>query len=194
MAGGVETTNGLTVITSGLTVRGSVPAGATVSLFADSYNPTQKYGKAFYDSASTDSGRTFSFTQIGDSGNYNVIATNLLTRQGAIVTSLYVRPEGHDSIFVPFDTLGEISGAVISVRNTDTVAVKSLNVYCEGSNFFTRSDSLGFYKMSNIPLGKYRVALVLSSSSIVGETGFEIKQVAELNDKKPFVNLNFVVK
>jgi hypothetical protein len=194
MAGGVETTNGLTVVTSGLTVYGSAPDGSTVLLFADAYNPTQKYGKAFSDSASIESEKTFSFKQIRDSGSYNIIAINTRTRRGAMIPSLYMRPGGHDSIVVPFDTLGEISGVVTYVKNADTVAMRSLDVYCEGSNIFARSDSAGFYKMSAIPLGKYRVALVLSSSAVVGETGFEMKQVADLNDKKPGVILNFIVK
>jgi hypothetical protein len=194
LAGGVETTNGLVVVSSGLTVHGIAPAGSMVSIFADFYNPTQNNRKAFSDSASVDSEKTFSFKQIGESGMYNVIAINPVTHQGAMIPSLYMWPGGHDSIVVPFDTLGEIGGVVTYVKNADTIALGSRDVYCEGSNFFARSDSAGFYKMSNVPLGKYRVALVLSISSMVGETGFEMKQVAELNDKNPAVILNFVVK
>jgi|WetSurMetagenome_2_1015567.scaffolds.fasta_scaffold195079_2 hypothetical protein len=194
MAGGVETTNGFTIVASGLTVHGSAPIGSLISILPESFNPISGFNTAFKDSASIDSGKAFSFKQIRDTGTYNVFAINSSTRKGARVTSLHIIPGGYDSIVVPFDTLGEISGFAISVRNADTVAVKSLNVYCEGSNFFARTDSNGFYKMSAVPLGKYRVALVLGSSSMVGETGFEMKQFAEPNDHEPAVILNFVVK
>ncbi len=193
LAGGVETTNGLTVVASGLTVRGSAPAGSTVSLFADSYNPLQTYRKAFSDSAAVDSGKTFSFKQIADSGMYNVIAINSLTRRGATISSLFIRPGGRDSIFIPFDTLGKISGSVTYVKNADTVAVGLLNVYCKGSNFFTHSDSAGHYALSDIPLGTYRVALVLGISAAVGESEFEMEQPAVLNGNNVAVINNFAI-
>ena len=195
MAGGVETTNGLTIIASGLTVHGSAPAGSKVSIFADSFNPAPNYRKAFSDSASVDSGETFSFKQIGDSGAYNVIAINPLARRGAMFPSLYLRPDEYDSIFIPFDTLGEISGVTLTINNSDTTAFGFNDVYCKGTNFFTRSDSSGYYKMSNIPLGKYRVALVIQVAlATVGPPEYEIEQAAELNEKNLIVDLDFFVK
>jgi hypothetical protein len=194
MAGGVETTNGLTVIASGLIVSGSAPAGSMVSLFSDSYNPTQEYGKAFSDSASIDSERTFSFKQIGDSGSYNVFAINPVTRKGAIVPSLRLRSGGHDSIFIPFDTLGEISGVALHVVQSDTVAIGLGDVFLAGSNFFTRTDLAGYYKMGNIPLGKYRVIMPVKASTIVGDKEFLIENVAELSHQNITVISDLIIK
>jgi hypothetical protein len=49
--------------------------------------------------------------------------------------------------------------------------------------------------MSNIPLGKYRVALVIRVAlATVGPPEYEIEQAAELNEKNLIVDLDFFVK
>jgi hypothetical protein len=194
LAGGVETTNGLTVVASGLTVHGSAPIGSVVSILPDSFNPISGNRMAFFDSASINSGKAFSFIQIRDTGAYNVFAINSSTHQGARVTALHIAPGGYDSIYIPFDTLGEISGYALQVIKSDTFALGAHDVYLEGSNFFTRSDSAGHYKMSNIPWGKYRVRLTTSASSAAPDKVVKIEQIAELNDQNIAVILNFVVK
>jgi hypothetical protein len=194
MAGGVETTNGLTVVASGINVHGSAPIGSMVSIVSDSFNPISANSKAFFDSTVIDSETTFSFKQIKDSGSYNVFAINPLTHKGAIVTSLRLLPGGHDSIFIPFDTLGEISGVAQNIIKSDTVAIRSSDVYLAGSAFFTRTDTAGYYKMSNIPLGIYRVTLIVKVSAAVGENEFTIANVAELNNQKTNSIVNFITK
>jgi hypothetical protein len=192
MAGGVETTNGLTVVASGLSVHGSAPGGSAVSILPDSFNPVSGFNRAFKDSAIIDSGKTFSFKQIRDTGAYTVFAINSSTRTGARASSLHLLPGGHDSIFIPFDTLGEITGRALKIIKSDTFALSAQDVYLEGSNFFTRSDSMGHYKMSNIPLGKYRVKLIIRVSTAVGDDTFEIEKAVELNDQKISVVLNLI--
>jgi hypothetical protein len=193
MAGGVETTNGLTVVVSGLTVRGTAPAGSVISMLPDTFNPVSGTGKTFPQSPSADSGMAFSFSQIRDTGSYTVFAINSSTHKGARVASLHVVPGVYDSIVVPFDTLGEIHGRALQVIMSDTLVLGALDLYLEGSNFYTRSDSAGYYKMSNIPLGKYQVKLTIQHSTLTGDNEFKIVQVAELSDQNIAVTLNFIV-
>jgi hypothetical protein len=194
LAGGVETTNGLTVVAAGLAVHGSAPIGSMVSLFPSSINPISKNSAAFIDSVLIDSGGTFSFERIGDSGNYNVVAINAVTRRGAMVSSLHIRPDGRDSIVVPFDTLGRISGFAVYVKNSDTLKLGFYDVYLAGSNFFTQTDSAGFYKISDIPMGKYRVILTVKASTITPVREYTIEQAAEVDDQNTTVLLNFFIE
>jgi hypothetical protein len=195
LAGGVETTNGLTVVASGMTVRGSAPAGSTVSIFSESFNPTEKNSRLFTDSESVDSGKTFSFIPIRDSGSYNIVAINAMTHRGAMIPSFPVRPGVRDSIFIPFRLLGEIRGLLFYVKNSDTIALGSFGVYCKGSNFSTQSDSSGYYTISTIPLGPYRVALVPKAWGAVAPIfDTEIEQTAELDTSNRTVTLDFLVR
>jgi hypothetical protein len=165
IAGGVETTNGLIVVSSGLTVRGSAPVGSVVTMFLKSYNPlaVTDLSSGFSEGVVMEpGGNTFTFTTMRDSGEYNVFARNPQTDSGAIVSALRIRAGCHDSVVVPFERLGEIRGSVVRVANgADTVGVMNQHVYCEGSNLTARTDSLGRYVISDVPLGSFKVKLML---------------------------------
>ncbi len=194
-AGGVETTNGLTVVASGKTIHGRAPIGSTVSLFSQYYNPTLPGGglDESRDSVSIDEGLTYSFAVPRDSSTYNIIAISATADSGAVASSLLVQAGRRDSLYIPFNRLGEISGSAIRVNNSDTTAISFHNIYLEGSNLFTQSDSLGYYKISNIPLGQFTVKLVLEGPVIVS-TGPPTSHYALLGQQDTTVIVNFIIK
>jgi hypothetical protein len=192
-AGGVETTNGLTVVSSGLTVRGSAPVGSTVYLFSKSYSPLAPSNemKGFGDSISLDSGITFSFTTIRDSGSYNILARNTPADSGALISALHVRSGGHDSLVAAFDRLGKIRGTVSRiVSGGNTVAAKDQGIYCEGSNLTARSDSLGSYTIDKVPVGRFFVRLMRLQITVSGQN----EQPVTLSRDTASVIVNFVIQ
>jgi hypothetical protein len=188
-AGGVETTNGLIVVSSGLTVRGSAPLGSKVIIASTSYNPFAPTVelKGFCDSVSIDSGNTYSFTATRDSGNYNIYAINAVIDSGAMAPLFLVRSGRHDSLFVPLSRLGEINGSVFRISAQDTIAFGSQYVYLAGTDFFCRADSSGYFRLQHVPMGAYHIK-VLSTVVLAGNAFSE--KFVELADQNPVVTVD----
>ncbi len=151
IAGGLETTNGVTVAVSGDTVDGST--GPDVQLFlCDNAFRNDTSAQPFSDS--TISGRSGLFRFFGvPAGKYNLLAWNRRD-SSAVVTGITV---GNGSAYrldaVPFTPDCTVRGKVsIEDQLWDSVAVFLL-----GTPLAEKSDSGGTFNIAGVPQGKYLI-------------------------------------
>jgi hypothetical protein len=152
-----ETTNGVTVIAKTGGIEGVAPPYASLYLIEDTYDPLS--GEPF-DSVKTDTTGIFRFTSVN--GGFNLLCRQSDSLQAYI--HLHIGGATNDTLRETLFPPGSMEGYV--PRDGDSLFSY---LFLEGTPFFTIADqSSGYFRIDNIPRGRYTARLYsLKSTEIV---------------------------
>lgn len=155
MAGGVETTNGISIIASNNVLKGVAPPGSQIILCDTSYIPNQLGSQLFADTTYANENGTFLMASV-PSGIYNAVARNKDNDSGAIVRNIQIGKDSSSKFIssAMYGLLGTISGAYL--LDSDTMMLSGL-FYIKGTACYDSVDYDGLYNMDKIPPGVYTV-------------------------------------
>jgi hypothetical protein len=147
---GTETTNGVTVATTGDTVSGRTIPGTMVLLFSADYLPHTGGGLA--DSTVAGADGSFSFGNV-PAGSYTVIARNDSALLGAQVDSIEIGADPVVGDSVEFGNLFTLSGTV----EMQGIGQPGAVVYVPASPYCDTAEALGEFSIGGVVPGSYRI-------------------------------------
>jgi hypothetical protein len=172
LAGGLETTNGITVVSINKEINGNTVPKTQIILCDTSYLPPQ-YETYLSCTTYADNNGAYLLESLPE-GTYNLLA-RFEDSNGAIVKNIPVAPVGSE-IFkdsVAFTALSSIEGTVTNGSHSQPNAL----IYIRGIPVWDSTNSTGMYKLSAIPAGLFKIEAVYKSgrppvpSIYIGESG-----------------------
>lgn len=153
-AGGFETTNGVRIVVCADSIKGIAVPGSQVIVCDTSYVAPSLTRESFVDTVYADQNGHFKFNFLKN-GRYNLIARSRELNRGALITKIDIDKENpvQYSDSAEYLKLGSISGTVIS----DSIIEYNCIVYSKGLAISVISDSLGNYRLPDVPPGMYRL-------------------------------------
>ncbi len=160
VAGGLETTNGITFSIANGSISGVTAPKTRVILCDTAYVPPEISPQRYIDTAISDAGGHFTFSEL-PRGSYALAAGNADLTSGCLITPLMVDPGSstriNDSaLFVPLAALP------VQTRSDSTTAAGSI-VFIRGTPFATLTGEAGAGSLSGIPSGVYRIEAYLKT-------------------------------
>lgn len=156
-AGGVETTNGLTVAVKKNQIRGTAPAGSQIVLCDtsyESYKSFEQFVALFIDTTYADESGSFAFESVPD-GSYNLTGRSAASDSGTIIQDIGIHhlnttETQKSSQYLP---LCSVTGTVYIGSQSTGFAV----ICIMGTNLMDTADSQGVYSIKNVPPGIHRI-------------------------------------
>jgi hypothetical protein len=156
-AGGVETTNGLTVAVKENQIRGTAPVGSQIVLCDTSYafyTSFQLLVELFIDTTYADESGAFAFESVPD-GSYNLIGRSAASDSGTIIQNIGIHhlntTELHKSSqYLP---VCSVTGTVYIGSQSTSFAV----ICIMGTDLRDTADSQGVYFIRNVPPGIHSI-------------------------------------
>ncbi len=156
-AGGVETTNGVTVALKQNQIRGTAPAGSRIVLCDTSYavyKTFEPFTELFIIATYADDAGNFKIDSLPD-GFYNLTARNVNADSGTIIPNIRINRLNSREIRKSSDytALGSITGRVYIDSQSVSFAVISVM----GTELNDTADSQGKYTIEKVPQGVYTI-------------------------------------
>jgi hypothetical protein len=156
-AGGVETTNGVTIAVKKNQILGTAPAGSRIvlcdTLYAE-YLLFEPFTRLFMDTTFADESGKFKFDVLSD-GFYNLTASNSNADSGTIINNICINRLSSGEIHKSseYAALGSITGTVF----IDNKSAGSALIYIMGTEFSDTTDVQGKYTIEKVPPGIYKI-------------------------------------
>jgi hypothetical protein len=169
---GSEAPNSLMVIAEPGHVYGVSEPEVSVELYAPDYVPYNDSG--FHAATFSDENGRFDFGRV-DTGVYNVTVNDASAGRGAFLAGIDAGgAQGSDTSWSSIDSAGSISGIV---QDTSGAVYPSLPLYIPGSPFFAVTDADGYFVLSDVPPGDFRLYSKEVPRQGPGKTGARIISV-----------------
>lgn len=156
-AGGVETTNGVTVSFKKNQIWGTAPAGSRIvlcdTLYAV-YSKFEPFTELFNSTVFSDDYCNFRFDSLPD-GFYNITARNANADSGTIIRNIRINGLSSKEIRKSSDyaALGSITGRVY----LDSQSVSFALISVMGTDLIDTADGQGNYSIEKVPRGVYKI-------------------------------------
>jgi hypothetical protein len=170
-----ETNNGVVVVAGAGIVKGKAPPYTSMYLIKENYQPFEAVN---FDSAFTDSTGEFRFTAVG--GAYNLFLYGNTGLRLLLKIALNEKTLTYDTLYDTLSLPGSVEGLSSSPQ------FRSSYLFLEGSTFFTKVDSNGYFRLDSIPEGEYTLKQLASSDikNISPETkdtlGYELTSIIKI--------------
>lgn len=157
LAGGVETTNGVTIAIKQDQISGIAPAGSRIVLCDSSYavyTSFEPFTPLFFDTTFADETGKFRFDSLPE-GGYNLTARNFNADSGALITNISINRLNlkEKQKASEYAALGSIVGRVL----IDSKNVGLALVYVMGTELRDTADGQGTYIIEKVPPGVYKI-------------------------------------
>lgn len=154
VAGGLETTNGVTISIADGSISGVTAPHSRVILCDTAYVPPEIDTQWYIDTSISDIRGRFTFSEL-PKGDYALAVRNTDLTSGCLITPLPVDPANstrinYSSMFVPLAVLP------VQTRADSSTAPKSV-VFIKGTPFATITGDTGSGSLTGIPSGSYRI-------------------------------------
>ncbi len=163
-AGGLETTNGITVTASAGEIRGTTVPETQIIVSDTGNAPLQINSATFADTVYTTKNGKFVLTGV-PTGVYNLVAQKSDFSSGCIIRNVKVDTSStgtfrYTSLFVPLEALA------VMVK-LDTIPQNNSIVFIRGTTIRDSTDADGSGLLVNIPAGSYRIETIYKTDKVL---------------------------
>ena len=164
MAGGVETTNGITVVASDGEIKGMTVPGTQIIITDTSYEPLLISDSAFADTVYAGDKGDFILHAL-PAGVYNIVARKSDFSGGCIIRNIEadsssIGPYEDSSFFMPL-------GVIEVLVKLDTVPQQNSKVFIRGTTILAITTADGIGRLTGIPDGIYKIEAVYKSARVI---------------------------
>jgi hypothetical protein len=159
VAGGLETTNGITFSIADGSISGVTAPNSRVILCDTAYVPPEISSQLYIDTVISDTGGLFTFSEM-PRGGYTLVAGNADFTSGCLITPLMV-DTGNSTRLIDSAVFVPLAELPVQTRTDSTTAPSSI-VFIKGTPFATHTGEAGTGFLTGIPSGIYKVEAYLN--------------------------------